>query len=277
MRLESRVQGPESEGPRSEVRKGLKSKVQSPRFKAYGLYFTSSVPRFMSHVFRSSFIIPRSSFISTAYSLKPTACPGLTVLELIVAMGVAGLFYGVLYNFYVLHARALKVQEIKLDLQESSRLAIDFLIRELHFAGARPVQGGTCAGFERLTNAESQRITLQYDYRGNSIGSAPDGCPDDPNERVTYLYEPATQLLKRSSSSGAPQPFIGDVPSDGFLLQYLDRDGNDLGSSLNPDQRAAVHSIVVTVGTSKRHPDPQVTEPLTSEHTSTVFLPNPAR
>jgi hypothetical protein len=212
-----------------------------------------------------------------AYSLKPTASSGLTVLELVVAMGVAGLFYTVLYSFYSLHAHALRVQEVKLDLQESSRLAIDFLVRELHFAGARPVQGGTCAGFERLTNAESQRITLQYDYRGNSSGSSPDGCPDDPNERISYLYEPGTQLLKRASGGGAPQPFIGDVPVGGFLLRYFDRDGTDLGSSLNADQRAAVRSIVVTVRTSKRHPDPQVSAPLTSEHTSTVFLPNPAR
>jgi len=239
--LESRVQSPRSEG--------LRSKVQS--------------------------LIQAWNLLTTDCWLLTTA--GLTVLELIVAMGIAGLFYGVLYNFYLLHVRALKVQEIKLDLQESSRLAIDFLVRELHFAGARPVQGGPCAGFERLTNAESQRITLQYDYRGNSSGSTPDGCPDDPNERVSYLYEPDTQLIKRASGGGAPQPFIGDVPADGFLLHYFDRNGTDLGSSLNADQRAAVQSIVVIVRTSKRHPDPRVTDLLTSEHTSTVFLPNPAR
>ena len=241
MRLKFRVQRPELEGPRSEVRSQTET----------------------------------WNLLTTDYWLLTTT--GLTVLELVVAMGVAGLFYSVLYNFYLLHARALKVQEVKLDLQESSRLAIDFLVRELHFAGARPVQGGTCAGFERLTNAESQRITLQYDYRGNSSGSAPDGCPDDPNERVAYLYEPDTQLIKRSSGGGAPQPFIGDVPPSGFLLRYFDRDGTDLGLSLNADQRAAVRSVVVTVRTSKRHPDPQVREPLTSEHSTTVFLPNPAR
>jgi len=229
------------------------------------VYFFSSL-RFPFHVLRHS--DRKRRFV---------LCQGLTVLELVVAMGVAGLFYGVLYNFYQLHARALKVQEIKLDLQESSRLAIDFLVRELHFAGARPVQGTGCPGFERLTNAESQRIALQYDYRGNSNGSPPDGCPDDPNERITYVYEPDTQLIKRSSGGGAPQPFIGDVPTDGFLLRYFDHTGTDLGSPLNADQRAAVRSIVVTVRTSKRHPDPQAAAPLTSEHTSTIFLPNPAR
>jgi hypothetical protein len=229
------------------------------------VYFFSSL-RFPFHVLRHS-----------DRNQRFVLCQGLTVLELVVAMGVAGLFYGVLYNFYQLHARTLKVQEIKLDLQESSRLAIDFLVRELHFAGARPVQATGCPGFERLTNAERQRIALQYDYRGNSNGSPPDGCPDDPNERITYVYEPDTQLIKRSSGGGAPQPFIGDVPTDGFLLRYFDHTGTDLGSPLNAEQRAAVRSIVVTVRTSKRHPDPRAPAPLTSEHTSTIFLPNPAR
>ena len=215
--------------------------------------------------------------ISAAKSLRSSPQDGLTLLEVIVAMGVAGLFYGVLYSFYRLHAQALKVQEVKLDVQESSRLAIDFLVRELHFAGARPVRGGPCNGFERFTVAESQQVTMQYDFRGNSLGSPPDGCPDDPNERITYIYEAATRLLKRATGGGAPQPFISDVPAGGFLLRYFDRDGNDLGSSLNTSQRAAIHSIIVTVRASRPHPDPQIPQPVTSEHSSTVFLPNPVR
>ncbi|MGE0827417.1 MAG: PilW family protein [Candidatus Binatia bacterium] len=208
---------------------------------------------------------------------EPPAYSGLTVLELLVAMGVAMLFYGVLYSFYQLHARALKVQEIKLDVQEGSRLAIDSLVRELRLAGARPVSGTSCDGFEGILVAEPQQITLQHDYRGNSTGTPPDGCPDDPNERVTYVYEPAAQLLKRATGSGAPQPFISDVPADGFALRYFDRDGNELGTPLDSVQRAQVQRIVATVRTSRNHPDPRNTTPLTSEHTSTVFLPNPMK
>lgn len=215
--------------------------------------------------------------ISAAKGLRVGSQIGLTLLEVIVAMGIAGLFYGVLYSFYRLQAQTLKLQEVKLDVQESSRLAIDFLVRELHFAGARPVRGSPCDGFERLIIAESQQITMQYDFRGNSFSSPPDGCPDDPNERITYVYEAATQLLKRATGGGAPQPFISDVPAGGFLLRYFDRSGNDLGSSLNTTQRAAVHSIILTVRASRPHPDPQITQPVTSEHSSTVFLPNPAR
>ena len=51
------------------------------------VYFFSSL-RFTVRVFRHS--DRKRRFV---------LCQGLTVLELVVAMGVAGLFYGVLYNF----------------------------------------------------------------------------------------------------------------------------------------------------------------------------------
>src|SRR5712691_13302860 len=104
---------------------------------------------------------------------RPTSA-GLTAVEAVVVMGIAGVLYAALYGFYGMHLRVLKAQEVQLSLQESSRLAIDFFTRELHLAGARPVRGGPCEGFERLTAAEEQRVTMQYDFRGNSTGTPPD-------------------------------------------------------------------------------------------------------
>jgi prepilin-type N-terminal cleavage/methylation domain-containing protein len=202
---------------------------------------------------------------------------GFSALELLVTMGVAGIFSGVLYTFYHLQTHALKGQEIAVGLREGSRLALDFLVREIPLAGARPVRGGPCEGFERLTEATDQRIVFQYDYRASSAGSSPDGCPDDPNERIVYTYDSSTQVLKRGTGGGPPQPFISDVPPDGFRIQYFDREGIDLGSSLTKTQREAVISIIVTVRTSKLHPNPTVTAPLTAELRSTIFLPNPPR
>jgi hypothetical protein len=206
-----------------------------------------------------------------------SASSGLTAVEAVVAMGIAGVLYAALYGFYGMHLRVLKAQEIQISLQESSRLAVDFLTRELHLAGARPVRGGPCDGFERLAAAEEQRVTLQYDFRGNSTGSAADGCPDDPGERVTYVYDGRDRALKRATGSGTPQPFIDDVPAEGFLLRYFDRDGNELEAPLNSQARAAVRTVTVTVQVSAPHPDPRVALPITSELSSTVFLPNPAR
>ena len=202
---------------------------------------------------------------------------GVSVIEVLVTMGVSSIFCVALYGFYWLHLRVLKAEEIRLNLRESSRLAVDFIVRELHLAGARPVRGGPCEGFERLTEAEEQRITLQYDFRGNSSSAPPDSCPDDPSESVTYLYDSAAQVLRRATSGGSPQPFIDDVPPDGFTLRYFDRAGNELEPPLmTPQERAAVQSVEVQIVTRTVAPDPTQTEPVTSEFSSTVFLMNPA-
>jgi type II secretory pathway component PulJ len=202
---------------------------------------------------------------------------GLSVVEAVVVMGIAGVLYAALYGFYAMHLRVLRAQEVQVALQEDSRLAIDFLTRELHLAGARPVRGGPCEGFERLTAAEAQLVTMQYDFRGNSTGSRPDGCPDDPGERVTYVYDGNDQALKRATGGGAPQPLINQVPAGGFLLRYFDGAGNEFEPPLSDQERALVHTVMIAVQVSARHPDPRVDTPLTSELSSTVFLPNPAR
>jgi hypothetical protein len=201
----------------------------------------------------------------------------VSVVEVLVTMGVSSIFCVALYGFYWLHLRVLKAEEIRLNLRESSRLAVDFLVRELHLAGARPVRGGPCEGFERLTEAEEQRITLQYDFRGDSSSAPPDGCPDDPSERITYLYDSDAQVLRRATSGGAAQPFIDDVPPDGFTLRYFDRAGNELEPPLTtPQERAAVQSVRVQIATRAAAPDPTQLEPVTSEFSSTIYLMNPA-
>jgi type II secretory pathway component PulJ len=216
----------------------------------------------------------RGNLLFTGLRQAPS---GFTVVEAMVAIGIAGLLYAALYGFYSIHLRVVKAEEVRISLQESNRVAVDFLMRELHLAGARPLRDSACEGFERLTAAEEQQVTLQYDSRGNSAGTPPDGCPDDPGEQVTYVYDDSDQVLKRATGGGAPQPLITDVPVNGFLLRYFARDGSELESPLNNPERAEVHTIVVTVRVSAQHPDPQIETPITSELSSTVFLPNPAR
>jgi hypothetical protein len=192
-------------------------------------------------------------------------------------MGLAGVFYLALYGFYRFHAKALRVQEVTLDVHEGSRLALDFIERELRFAGARPLADGPCAGFERLTVADRQQVVMQYDFRGSTTGTPPDGCPDDPNERIVYLYDATSHVLKRGTGGGPPQPFVNNIAPDGFLLRYFDRNGAEFIPALEATQRAAVQQIVVTVRTSKPHPDPSVSLAITSELSTTIFLPNPPR
>lgn len=203
------------------------------------------------------------------------AAQGVTLVELLVAMGITSIFCSAVYSFYHVHRNVLKAEETRASLRESSRLALDFMVRELHMAGARPVRGGACEGFERLTEAEAQRVTMQYDFRGNASTAAPDGCPDDPSEQISYVYDAETQVLRRATSGGAPQPFVSDIAPDGFVLSYFDLAGDELTPPLTEQDRAAVRTMRILVVTQLAHPDPEQTDPLTSAFSSTVFLTNP--
>ncbi len=206
---------------------------------------------------------------------SPWRRAGWTLLETLVAMGVAGIFSLALYGFYRFNLHILSAETVRLSVRESSRLAIDFLVRELRMAGARPVRGGECEGFERLLRAEEQALALQYDFRGDHFGSSADGCPDDPSERVIYTYDAQARLLRRATGKGSAQPFISNIPADGFLLFYFDRDGTRLLPPLDPAERAAVFLIDLVIRTAQPHPDPRVREPITADLRSAVFLANP--
>ncbi len=206
---------------------------------------------------------------------SPWRQAGWSVLETLVALAVASLFLLAVYGFYRFNLQTLSVETARLHVRESSRLGIDFLVREIRMAGARPVQNEECAGFERLLRAEEQALSFQYDFRGNRLGSPPDGCPDDPSERVTYTYDAATQMLRRATGRGSAQPFIGSMPADGFRLSYFDRDGTPLAPPLETTERAAVFLIDLVIRTAQPHPDPQVAEPISARLGSAIFLANP--
>ncbi len=217
----------------------------------------------------------KSGLPFTLQRRSPRRQAGWTLLEALVAMGVASLFLLALYGFYRFNLQTLSAETARLHVRESSRLALDFLVRELRMAGARPVPGGACDGFERLLMAEEQAIAFQYDFRGDRFDSPADGCPDDPSERVRYTYDAQAQMLRRATGNGSAQPFIGNIPADGFRLSYFDRAGTPLLPPLDPADRAAVFLIDLVVRTVQPHPDPQVGEPITASLGSAIFLSNP--
>ena len=222
---------------------------------------------------RVPFVSHKKSFIACKLRTAPS---GVTLLELLVALSLTGIFSLALYGFLFLHRNVLAAEEIRISVRENSRLALDFITRELRQAGARPVSSGPCVSFQRLTAAQAQRVTMQYDFRSDRSGRPPDGCPDDPSERVVYMYSEDSQaILRATGRRGRPQPFINDVPPDGFLLRYFDRNRSQLTPPLDASERAAVHAIEVTVRTSRSHPNPLSVEPISTELRSLVFLPNP--
>ncbi len=225
---------------------------------------------------------------------RASAHAGFTLLELLVSLGVFSVLLGVLVTFSHSQIRLFRAQTVKQDVKQGADVGIGFLLRELRSAGARPAAypGATdcpsapiptpspppspaCSGFERVTAADADSITIQYDFRGDNPGDTTDGCPDDPNEVITYTFDDTTQEIERAIDGGTPALLVSGV-SD-LVFEYFDQDAIQLPASggLSESDRAAIQSIDMTLTLSTPHPDPHIGGMLTFTLTSTVFLRNP--
>ena len=134
---------------------------------------------------------------------------GFTLVELLVGLAVAGLVLLALTGLLQQGGQAYLAGTTRLDAQQSARVALERLGRELRGAGIDP--RGT--GFPPLVNPTPTGFTIQNDLNGDGVVA---GNP----ERITYSLTGRT--LRRNAGGGA-QPLIDDVEALAFA--YLDSEG----------------------------------------------------
>ena len=134
---------------------------------------------------------------------------GFALVELLVGLAVAGLVLLALTGLLQQGGQAYLAGTTRLDAQQSARVALERLGRELRGAGIDP--RGT--GFPPLVNPTPTGFTIQNDLNGDGVIS---GNP----ERITYALRGRT--LRRNAGGGA-QPLIDDV--EALTFAYLDSEG----------------------------------------------------
>jgi len=134
---------------------------------------------------------------------------GFALVELLVGLAVAGLVLLALTGLLQQGGQAYLAGTTRLDAQQSARVALERLGRELRGAGIDP--RGT--GFPPLANPTPTGFTIQNDLNGDGVIS---GNP----ERITYALRGRT--LRRNAGGGA-QPLIDDV--EALTFAYLDSEG----------------------------------------------------
>jgi type IV pilus assembly protein PilW len=163
---------------------------------------------------------------------------GFTLVELLIAMAIAGIVMAGVYSAYSSQQRSYTAQEQVVAVQQNLRVAMYFMEREIRMAGCDP-KGGAGAGI-RTASPNSIRITMDItggetdglDNDGDSnIDEADeanfgDGDTNDVNEDVTYsLYTSGgIQKLGRKKPSTNNQPVAENI--DALNLVYLDKDEN---------------------------------------------------
>ena len=134
---------------------------------------------------------------------------GFALSELLVALAIVGMVLAALGSLLQRGQQAYLAGAGQVEAQQSARVAMERLARELRGAGVDP----TGAGFPPLVNLRPTGFTIQNDLNG-------DGVIRGNREIVTYSLTGST--LRRNAGGGA-QPLINGVESLAFT--YLDGNG----------------------------------------------------
>jgi type IV pilus assembly protein PilW len=136
---------------------------------------------------------------------------GLSLPELLISLAVGGLLlaatFGILRSSLFTYGWAIA----RIDAQQSARVGLDRMARELREAGYDPAH----AGIAPIVVAAPDRVVLQSDLNGN-------GVVDPTRERVTFVVRGGENILRRDAGGGA-QPIIDGVRR--LTLTYFDRAG----------------------------------------------------
>jgi len=108
---------------------------------------------------------------------------GFSLMEVLVAMVIAGIVMAAIYAVYYSQQKSYVAQEQIAAMQQNLRVAMYRMEREIRMAGCDPTRDANDAG---ITTATANSVSFREDIRGDAEGSDPDGDTDDPNEAITY-------------------------------------------------------------------------------------------
>ena len=224
---------------------------------------------------------------------------GFTLLELLVMGAVMALMMTAFFSFYRSQVIALSNQERFLNAKQNAQIGLDFMMRELRTAGSRPayethtgcdVAASTATvchgffglkGFPSLVAASATSLRMLADFRGDASGDAPDGCPNDSGEDITYTYDAGSGRLLRTVGAGTPSAILEGIAPNGFAIRYYGYGtGNpppyvEFTGTLTADQIARLTHVAIRV-TTRAASRIRGVAPIVSTQTSTIDIRNPA-
>ena len=158
------------------------------------------------------------------------AAGGYSLVELLVSTAILGLVMAATLSFLRSGVGAYNWGVARVQAQQSARVALERMEKELREAGYDP-RG---AGIAPIVAAQPALVTFQRDLDGNGVVNA-------TRERVTFVLRPGESVLRRDAGGGA-QPLIEGVRR--FALAYFD----DAGAPTTDPARVASVGIQLEVG-----------------------------
>lgn len=194
--------------------------------------------------------------------------PGFTLVELLIAMAIAGVVMAGIYSVYRSQQSSYVAQAQVTALEQKVRAAMFYMQRDISMAGCDPT-GTANAG---ILTAASHSIRLTEDLNGN-------GDSSEYNEDVSYsLYtSKGVQKLGRRSPYKKKNHLVSNQPVvehvDALDFVYLDATRNVLPTPVSDPSRIRSVQITLVVRAGKADPHYSNSTVYRNQRGATIFGP----
>jgi type IV pilus assembly protein PilW len=184
------------------------------------------------------------------YMVEMTNKGGYTIVELLVAIAISGIFMGAIYSAYTSQQRATLGQEQVSAMQRNLRSAMYFMEKEIRIAGCDPT------GRAKIDVAGSLVPPGIIQANANLMEFAADTDGDGTiatDERITYRL-PGADLLRNGGRIAENIDALNFVYLDGeFPPNVLNPNKTDVSTTSIPDIRSVQVTVVARTGKKDQH------------------------
>jgi len=139
--------------------------------------------------------------------------PGFTLIEIMIALAIAGILLVSIYNLYISQSRTYTVQEQVSDMQQNARIAMDIVSRHIRMAGFGQPSWTTINGTSGITY---EGINVTDGGTGNPDTLTIVGCIDPPPGKLASAAAASSTTITLQSSDEANK-FNTPTKSDIFI------------------------------------------------------------
>lgn len=143
---------------------------------------------------------------------------GMTLVELLVAMALSGLLVAGMYSVYLSMQRTNYNQEDITDTQQTLRIAMEAISRDIRMAGACV---GSDSSLESSTNGSTLILNMPTADCITNL-TASDVEPNCPNVAVTWKYDEVKGLVR--NEGGSDLIFADKEKVEKIAFTYLDEE-----------------------------------------------------
>jgi prepilin-type N-terminal cleavage/methylation domain-containing protein len=139
--------------------------------------------------------------------------PGFTLIEIMIALAIAGILLVSIYNLYISQSRTYTVQEQVSEMQQNARVAMNIISRDIRMAGFGQPSWTTINGTSGITY---KGINVTDGGTGNPDTLTVVGCIDPPPGKLGSAAAVGSTTITLQSSDEADK-FNTTTKSDIFI------------------------------------------------------------